>query len=90
MSLRESILFVLRTFPAEGFTLGRGDTEPGQADAPFTRSGVFGQVRLNYVDDCRTQWLVAIGTQSSDTGGTSPLLPQPSPSVSTPFPAFGG
>ena len=86
LSLREATIFVLREFPKKGFTLGRGDAEAGQADAPFVRNGVFGQVRLNVVDNCRTQWMVAIGAARQ---GTSPLLPPPSASPNV-LPPFGG
>jgi hypothetical protein len=86
-SLRESVLFVLREFPSKGFTLGRGDAEPGQADAPFVRSGTFGQIRLNVAAQCRTQWLIAIGAPRQ---GTSPLLPRPSASPNAVLPPFGG
>jgi hypothetical protein len=86
-SLRDSVIFVLREFPKKGFTLGRGDAESGQADAPFVRSGIFGQVRLNVVDACQTRWLVAIGAPRQ---GTSPLLPPPSASPNTVLPPFGG
>jgi hypothetical protein len=86
-SLRDSVLFVLREFPKKGFTIGRGDAEPGQADAPFVRAGAFGQVRLNLAGACRTLWLIAIGAPRQ---GTSPLLPPPSASPNTVLPPFGG
>jgi hypothetical protein len=84
LSLREAVIFVLREFPKKGFTIGRGDAEAGQADAPFVRGNVFGQVRLNFLGDCHTQWLVAVGAARQ---GTSPLLPPPStsPNVLPPF-----
>jgi hypothetical protein len=87
ISLREAVLFVLDRFPRAGFLLGRGDAEFNQADAPFARQGLFGQVRINGLGACRTQWLVAIGARGP---GTSPLLPAPSPSSSpSPFAPFG-
>jgi hypothetical protein len=84
VSLREGVLFVLDKFPKQGFLLGRGDAELNQADAPFGRQGFFGQVRINGVGPCQTEWLVAVGTART---GTSPLLPAPSASA-TPLP-FG-
>jgi hypothetical protein len=88
LSLRDSVLFVLRTLPPAGFLIGRGDAEPLQADAPFTRQGSFGQIRINVLDTCRTQWLVAIGTPQNASG--SPLLPKPSASASpVPFGSYG-
>jgi hypothetical protein len=79
ISLREAVLFVLDKFPKTGFTLGRGDAELNQADAPFARGGFFGQVRINGQGPCSTQWLVAVGSAQT---GTSPLLPAPSASAS--------
>jgi hypothetical protein len=88
LSLRDAVLFILDRLPAAGFVLGRGDAEPGQADAPFTGSGVFGQIRLNVQLPCRTQWLVAIGVAHNSSG--SPLLPKPVASASpVPFRSFG-
>jgi hypothetical protein len=79
ISLAEGVLFVLDQYRRAGFTLGRGDAEFNQADAPFARTGVFGQVRINGTAPCRTTWLVAIGAPSA---GTSPLLAPPSTSPS--------
>jgi hypothetical protein len=79
LSLRESVLFVLEKFPKAGFTLGRGDAELNQADAPFARAGFFGQVRISGQGPCSTLWLVAVGAAHA---GTSPLLPAPSASPS--------
>lgn len=78
ISLREGVIFVLDRFPKAGFILGRGDAELNQADAPFARQGLFGQVRINGTGPCSTQWLVAVGAR---TGG-SPLLPAPTASAS--------
>ena len=79
ISLAEAVLFVLDKFPKAGFTLGRGDAEFSQADAPFARPGFFGQVRINGVAPCSTKWLVAIGAPRT---GTSPLLAPPSTAAS--------
>jgi hypothetical protein len=79
-SLRESVLFLIGPAMRQaGFTLGRGDAEFNQADAPFFRSGTFGQIRINGLAACNSQWLVAIGAPRS---GTSPLLAAPSVSPS--------
>jgi hypothetical protein len=87
LSLRDSVLFVLDQLPKAGFVLGRGDAEPGQADAPFTGGGVYGQIRLNSLSTCRTQWLIAVAPPAN---AGSPLLPRPTPSVSpVPFGSFG-
>jgi hypothetical protein len=79
IGLRDAVLFVLDRYPKAGFTLGRGDAELNQADAPFARQGFFGQVRINGIGPCQTQWLVAVGAARA---GTSPLLPPPSASAS--------
>jgi hypothetical protein len=79
ISLRDGVLFVLSEYPKAGFTLGRGDAELNQADAPFARQNFFGQVRINGLGTCSTQWLVAVGAAGT---GTSPLLPAPSASAS--------
>ncbi len=81
ISLREGVLFVLSSYPKRGFLLGRGDAELNQADAPFARQGLFGQVRVNGFGPCQTQWLVAVGAARNGSG-TSPLLPPPSNSPS--------
>jgi hypothetical protein len=79
ISLAEAVLFVLDQYRKAGFTLGRGDAEFNQADAPFARTGFFGQVRINGTGPCSTNWLVAVGAPRS---GTSPLLAPPSSSAS--------
>ena len=79
ISLAEGVLFVLDKFRKAGFTLGRGDAEFNQADAPFARPGFFGQVRINAIAPCSTNWLVAVGAPQA---GTSPLLAPPSTSAS--------
>jgi hypothetical protein len=87
LSLRDAVLFVLNKLPSAGFVIGRGDAEPGQADAPFTGGGIYGQIRVNFVQPCRTQWLVAIG---APTNGGSPLLTPVTPSASpVPLSSFG-
>lgn len=75
-SLRESVVFVVRSVQAAGFTLGRGDAEPAEADAPFGRDDVRGVYKMLMRDTCTTDWLVA--TTRTQVTGTSPLLPTPS------------
>jgi hypothetical protein len=74
-SLRDSVIFVVRTVQAAGFTLGRGDAEPAEADAPFGRGEVRGVYKMLLRDACVTDWLVA--TTKTKAYGTSPLLPTP-------------
>lgn len=72
-SLRDSVLFVVREVQKAGFTLGRGDAEPSEADAPFGRGDVRGIYKMIVRGDCQTEWLVAV--TKSVPGGGSPLLP---------------
>jgi len=80
-SLRESILYVVKALPAAGFTVGRGDAEATEADAPFINSGQQGIMRMVSVAPCRTDWLVAVAASGKTTGG-APLLPSARPSAS--------
>jgi len=72
MSLQQSVLFVLDKVNKAGFTLGRGDAEPSEADAPFGRGNVRGVYKMVARDSCVTDWLVATATV---TFGNSPVLP---------------
>lgn len=74
--LRTSVLFVVDALPKAGFTLGRGDAEPSEADAPFVKEGLRGVMKMLVSGPCTTSWLVAV-TNATPTG-TSPLLPTPS------------
>ena len=85
LALRDAVLFMLKELPAKGFTIGRGDDEPTEADVPFGRNGFFGQLRMVAVTPCRTEWLVAVGAPKS---GNVPLLPPPTSSPG-PLPTFG-
>jgi hypothetical protein len=57
------VRFVLREWPAKGWSLGPGESEPGEAEDTFTdEAGLFGQFRARS-DFCRTdrtQVLIAI------------------------------
>jgi len=75
-SLQESVLFVVREVQKAGFTLGRGDAEPSEADAPFGRGDLRGVYKLLMHADCRTDWLVAV--VKARPNGTSPILPSAS------------
>ena len=72
LSLQQSVLFVLNEVNKAGFTLGRGDAEPAEADAPFGRGSVRGIYKMLARDTCVTDWLVATATVSF---GNSPVLP---------------
>ncbi|MDX6216167.1 MAG: hypothetical protein QOG99_1751 [Frankiales bacterium] len=72
-SLQQSVLFVLNEVSKAGFTLGRGDAEPAEADAPFGRGDIRGIYKMLSRDTCSTDWLVA--TARVTFGNTSPVLP---------------
>lgn len=76
LSLRDSVLFVVREVQKAGFTLGRGDAEPAEADAPFGRDDVRGVYKMLARTACITDWLVAV--THVQPNGTSPLLPSAS------------
>ena len=79
-SLRSGVLFIIKTVPKAGFSLGRGDAEPSEADAPWVYGNLRGTYRMAARTDCFTLWLVAVARQG--VGGTSPLLPTPTGSPS--------
>ena len=76
LSLQDAVLFVVREVQKAGFTLGRGDAEPAEADAPFGRGDLRGVYKMISVQECRTDWLVAV--TRTRPNGTSPLLPSAS------------
>ncbi len=80
-SLRDGVIFIVKQLPPAGFNLGRGDAEPTEADAPFTKGELRGVLRGAATGVCSTQWVLAVSRQSFGTG--TPLLPAhtgPSPS----------
>lgn len=83
-TLREGVLFLVKALPAAGYTLGRGDAEATEADVPFVKGGVRGVLRMVAVEQCRTDWLLAIAAGGAPTGG-SPLLPSRPSSSPLPF-----
>ena len=72
--LRDAKLFVLDRLPRGGFTIVGGDSEPHEADIPFARDHVLGQIRISRVDDCHTDWLVFVSGPTSP-GARPPSLP---------------
>lgn len=50
MNLRAATLFFIRELPRRGYSIGRGDSEVGEAEAPFQGNGV------------RGAWKLAVGT----------------------------
>lgn len=73
-SLRESVVFVVHALPAGGYTLGRGDSEPAEADAPFVKGDVRGVMKMQVLGRCTTQWLV-VATRAKLPGSTPTPLP---------------
>ena len=82
-SIRQAVLFLIEQMPAAGYTLARGDAENTEADAPFVKGDLRGVMRMIAVEQCRTDWLMAItrGTPVGAPGPGSPLLP-PRPGAS--------
>jgi hypothetical protein len=72
-SLQQSVLFVVKEVQKAGFTIGRGDAEPAEADAPFGRGDLRGIYKMLVRDACTTDWLVAV--THTRPGGGSPILP---------------
>lgn len=72
-SLQQSVLFVIQNVQKAGFTLGRGDAEPAEADAPFGRGDLRGIYKMLVREPCVTDWLVAV--TRTRPGRTSPILP---------------
>jgi hypothetical protein len=89
-SLRDSVLFVVQKLPGAGYTLGRGDAEASEADAPFVHGDIRGIYRMIELGVCRTEWLLAVVDTSRSTsdrplGPFTPHSPKPG---SSPLP-FG-
>lgn len=86
MSIRESLVWIVREFPKAGFTLGRGDAEATEVDAPFQRGEALrGLVRVFITqEECQTLWLYAV---VRNTNAPYDISYTPPPS-STPLP-FG-
>ncbi len=72
-SLRNGVLHLVQTLQPAGFTLGRGDAEAAEADAPFTRGDLRGVYRMISRQPCTTDWLLALTT--APDAGDAPLLP---------------
>lgn len=83
-SLREGVQFLVKALPAAGYTVGRGDAETTEADVPFVKDGLRGVLRMVAVEQCRTDWLLAVTSGAATTGG-SPLLPSRPSASPLPF-----
>jgi hypothetical protein len=83
ISIRESVLFLLEEMPAAGYTLARGDAESNEADVPFVKDDLRGVLRMIAVEQCRTDWLLALAATApaGQPPAEAPLLP-PRPDAS--------
>lgn len=84
MSIRDSLLWIVREFPKNGFTLGRGDAEASEVDAPFQRGEALrGLVRVFATKElCQTFWVYAVVRNTNapyDIGYTPPPSSTPLP-----------
>jgi hypothetical protein len=50
--IQKAAKFFVDELPRAGYQLGRGDSEQGEAEAPFTGRGVRGKWRVNGILDC--------------------------------------
>ncbi len=89
LSPREGVLFLVRALPAAGFTLGRGDAERNEADQPFQSGDLRGVFRALALDNCHSEWLLAVTTDIPGGGTGNPLLPSRTPQSSPSFFPFG-
>jgi len=67
LSLSDLLRTVLSTWPAAGWALGRGDSEPGEAEDAFAKgdlSGAF-RARASFCDPTATEFLVVLGNRST-------------------------
>lgn len=54
LSLHDAVRFVIKDLPSAGYTLGRGDSEADEADAPFSKGTTHGSFRLSATQPCTT------------------------------------
>lgn len=89
-SLRDGVLFLVKELQPAGFTLGRGDAEPTEADVPFTRGQLRGLMKMIAVEPCQTQWVLALQSRQSVVPAATlpPLLPRYTSASPSPLP-FG-
>ncbi len=65
LSLHDAVVAIVQQLPKAGFTLGRGDSESHEADAPFSGHGVRGQFKLQAGDGCQLTGILALADESS-------------------------
>lgn len=59
-SLRQQVVFAEKALPKAGFTLARGDAEADEADIPFRKGSVSGQLRIRAGGACRATWILTV------------------------------
>ena len=87
-SLRDSVLFIVHTYPKAGYALGRGDAESTEADAPFAHGQIRGVTRISSINNCKTLWLTATVNVNNQPGQTPIIAPHTPSSSPSPLP-FG-
>ena len=62
LNLQDSIRFLLERLPQSGYTLGRGDSEPGEAEATFSGNQWRGGFLITTVNGCPTvtEWGIVV------------------------------
>ena len=62
-SLKDFVSHVLSTWPAQGWSLGRGDSEPGEAEDAFRGHDLAGafRARTAYCDQSWTELYLVVG-----------------------------
>ena len=61
VALREAVRVLVTELPKAGYSLGKGDAEADEADAPFSKGGVHGSFRLSAASVCGVTVTLTIG-----------------------------
>lgn len=67
MELKEATRFFLKDLPAAGFKLGRGESEPTEAEARFGGNGVVGFFKMRTIADCPGALQITVRVQSIES-----------------------
>ena len=76
-ALRDELLPMLKALRNNGYAIGRGDAEANEADIPFAKGSLHGLYKMVRIEQCHTEWVLAVGQSSQ--GGTGPTAPSFSP-----------
>lgn len=88
-SVRQGVLFLVQNLQPAGYTLGRGDAEAIEADAPFVKGSLNGLMKMIARAPCRTEWILALQKAGRADPGGAPLLPPVDPQASPSALPFG-